>query len=71
MAITVVQHASATSQFTSGTSGTCAPAFASNTTAGNCLVACFSHANGVAAPTITVTTNGTTENWAAAVSNVY
>jgi hypothetical protein len=62
--IAVVQHASATAAFTSGTTGTVAPAFTSNVTAGNCLVAIFSVNGATATPTVTsVTTNGTAENW--------
>lgn len=67
MTIAVVQHASTTTAFTSGTSGVSSPAFASNTAAGNCLVAVFSVNGASATPTVSsVTTNGTAENWALA-----
>lgn len=71
MAITLVQHASSTAQFTSGTSGTITATFASNATSGNCLVACFSGFARSASFSLTVssvTTNGTAENWAVAAS---
>lgn len=62
----VLQHASAVQSYTSGTSGTITPAFASNTTAGSCLAACISVSVSVnATPVVTsVTTNGSAENWA-------
>jgi len=64
MTLSVLQHASTTAQFTSGTTGTASPAFGSNTTAGSCLVACVSTWT-AGTPTISsVTTNGTAENWA-------
>ena len=71
MSITVVQHASTTVAVTSGTTVTVSPAFASNTAAGNCLVAVFSINNidgPSGGPVVTgitsVTTNGSAENWA-------
>jgi hypothetical protein len=66
MAITLVQHSSATAQYTSGSSATPMATFGSNTTAGNCLIAVFSFTNSSSlSPTLTsVTTNGTAENWA-------
>jgi hypothetical protein len=69
--IAVVQHASTTTTFTSGTTGVSSPAFASNTTAGNCLVAIFSVSGASATPAVSsVTTNGTAENWALAKKDV-
>lgn len=66
MAISFVQHASNSATFTSGTSATISATFGSNTTAGNCLIACFSIDWGDnLSPTLSsVTTNGTAENWA-------
>jgi len=67
--LSVVQHASATKNQASGTAGTAAPAFASNTAAGNCLVAVISVAVFTGTPSIaSVTTNGTAENWTLAKS---
>ena len=65
----VVQHASTTATYTTGTTGTAAPAFGSNTTAGNCLFACITTLTINDGQSITsVTTNGTAENWASAVA---
>lgn len=67
MAITVVQHASATKTFATGSSGTISPAFTSNTTSGNALIACVTLLSIDGAGSIaSVNTNGTTENWALA-----
>lgn len=70
MAIQVVQHASNTATYTSGTTGQLQVTFGSPTTAGNCLVACITAYEG---PTDTlvissVTTNGAAENWVSAAS---
>lgn len=69
MSILVLQHSSTTISFTSGTSGTAAPAFTGNTTPGSCLVAAISLGVPTGAPTVSgVTTNGTAESWAAAAT---
>ena len=66
----LVQHTQNTVQFTSGTSGVATATFGSNTGAGNTLVACIGLDGGGATPTISsVTTNGSAENWAKAVSD--
>jgi len=72
MAISVVQNISTTAAVSSGTSATTATTFSSNTTAANCLVACIYYSGPFGdSPSITsVTTNGTAENWASAVSKV-
>jgi len=68
--ITVVQHASTTQAFTSGTSGTVSPAFGSATTPGTTLVACIGIENDIGVTTVSsVTTNGAAENWAQAVTD--
>ena len=69
--IIVVQHASATAQYTSGTSATTTVSFPNNITPGNGVVACFTTATPNDTQSVTsVTTNGAAENWfqAAAVS---
>lgn len=65
MTIAFVQHASATTNLTTGTTGTSAPTFAATAGAGNCLVACVSVGqNASSGPSVaSVTTNGTAENW--------
>ena len=65
MTITLVQHASNTGTFTSGTSGTVTATFGASTTAGNCLVACLSLGGAASAANMSVSpnTNGSTENW--------
>lgn len=67
MAIAFVQHASTTAQYTSGSSATTSATFASNTTAGNCLVACWTLevlASGSSGPVFSsINTNGAVENW--------
>ena len=73
MAVTLVQHASATGSFTSGTSGTAGATFGSNTTPGNCLVACVSQwCSGTLNPSApTANTNGAADNWAQAVGDTF
>lgn len=72
MAITVVQHASNTATHTSGTSATDTATFASNLTAGNCVVACISTGSVFTAVSVTsVTTNGSAENWSQAVGDPF
>lgn len=71
MAVTLVQHTSATAQFTSGTSGTITATFGSNTAVGNCLVAAFSVGCDGTHFLVTVSsvkTGANAENWALAVS---
>lgn len=69
MTISVVQHASVTKNQASGTTATAAPTFASNATAGNCLVACITVGVQHGTPSISsVTTNGTAEHWVLAKS---
>lgn len=69
MAITLVQHASSTTSFTSGTSGTAHATFGSNITAGNCVIAAFSIQTVSFSPTVSsVTTNGSADNWANAIT---
>lgn len=71
MTISLVQHSSAVTKFTSGTSGTISPAFGVNVTAGNCIIAAFSvnwDATFISPSVSSVTTNGSAENWASAVS---
>jgi hypothetical protein len=69
--LAVVQHASNTAQFTSGTSGTATATFTNNTAKGNCLVACFTvlAASGTAGNISSVTTNGQPDNWGAALTS--
>jgi len=73
MAVTLVQHASATGSFTSGTSGTVGATFVSNTASGNCLVACVSQwCSGTLNPSApTANTNGAADNWAQAVGDTF
>ena len=70
MSITVVQYASNTATFTSGTSGTATATFGSVTTAGNCLVALVATDFGSGSgSSLAVTTNGAAENWAQAAGD--
>ncbi len=69
MTIQFVQHASTTTTYTTGTTGTASPAFASNITAGNCVLACITTVTENNGQTITsVTTNGAAEHWAQVVA---
>lgn len=69
MTISILQHATVTVPVTSGTTATASPAFTSETTEGNCLVALISTAVDSGTPSVTgVTTNGSAENWASAES---
>jgi hypothetical protein len=66
-----VQHASNTVSVSSGTTTTLAATFTASATAGNALFAAITALGGSSLGTITsVTTNGTAENWASAVSAV-
>jgi len=66
----VLQHASATAQYTSGTSAASVASFTNNTTPGSCLVACFTPFSEAGTSAVnSVTTNGKTENWAKAVND--
>ena len=65
MTISVVQHATSTTTFSSGTTGTATVSFTNNTAIHNCLVVCITLNDGTVDPTISsVTTNGAAENWA-------
>ena len=67
----VVQHASATAVSTSGTTTALTPTFGSNTTAGTTLVACVTGITGTGyISSVTVTTNGTAENWASRINDL-
>lgn len=72
MAITLVQHASSTTQFTSGTSGTASATFTSNITATNCVICTFTICalnKSFSLGTPSVTTNGSADNWASVLLN--
>ena len=66
----VVQQASGTAVFSSGTSGTVTATFGVPVAAGNCLVACITASNASAVtPTVSAVKTGTlAENWAAGVT---
>lgn len=68
--MSVVQQASATAVFSSGTTGTVTATFSVAVAAGNCLVACISTSNASAVnPSVTSVKTGTAaENWAAGVT---
>lgn len=66
----VVQHASATHVFSSGTSGTVAVTITAPAT-GNCLVACIGAVSATVSPSVTAVKTGTAaENWAQAKATV-
>ena len=69
MTIAVVQHASGTATFTSGTSGTLTVTLGQATGSGNCLIACISVGSGPADPSVSgVTLGGVAGDWAAVVT---
>lgn len=66
MAISLVQHASSVTNFTSGTSGTATATFSSPPSAGNCLIICFSVQADVSVfnwSLNTPKTGSSTDNW--------
>jgi hypothetical protein len=70
VSMAVLQHASATAQYVSGTGAASVASFTNNTTPGSCLVACFTIISEAGITTLnSVTTNGKTENWAKAVTD--